>query len=287
MNKVGIICDINYSRHHLFKSYYRAIQNLYGEVQIVNHVDDLKGINLLFICDDHYSVHKAIWQNIMFIGYCNINKIKVVTLTNEKILNSYFPWNEEGLKMLNKFKYLYHYGMDVEDCQQLKLRLNRIPPSIYFEDSFPVNKDKKDKMVFIGSLSCPKNSYNERKELIRELKKDIDINVYENNIPTWNEYLKIISAYRFILSPIGNGNMITTRFYEVLDVESIPVHQVRENTLKYYDIEANYDDCIFFKDIPELRMRVDACKFNRSYNKIWMEECLQINLTMDFLYELN
>jgi len=52
MRNVGIICDINYERHHLFRSYFNAVKNIYGKVSIVKEVSDLENIDILFIGDD-------------------------------------------------------------------------------------------------------------------------------------------------------------------------------------------------------------------------------------------
>jgi hypothetical protein len=276
MNKIGMICDLSYSRHHLFKSYYKSISNIFGtKPKLIRTLDDLYGIKLLFIGDDHYGPHKVIWQQLDFIAYCNINQITVVVFTNEKILNSYFPWNAQDLQLLNRFKKLYHYTIDVEDCIKLGLKLNRTAMSIDFQEIIP-EIEKKDKVVFIGKVDCMKDSYRDRKNLLPELKKVLDLDIYESNIPTWEEYLKIIAGYRFVLSPLGNGNFFPMRFYEALAVKSIPIHQILDNTLDLYNIESNFDDCIFFRNISELQEKLSFFNHNVFYkestNVIWMED---------------
>ena len=146
MNKVGIICDLKYSRHHLFQSYFHAVENLFGLPRVVKSVDQLYGVELLFIGDDHYSEHKKIWQNNAFIEYCNTHHIKVVALTNEKILNSYFPWNADNLKALKRFHHLHHFAIDVDDCTELGIGLNRTAPSKFFKSLIPTSKSKLDKI---------------------------------------------------------------------------------------------------------------------------------------------
>lgn len=279
--KVGIICDLSYTRHHLFKSYYWAVSNLYGIPVVVNSIDDLKGVQLLFIGDDHYGPHKQVWQSKDFIAYCNINGIKVVVLTNETILRTYFPWNLVDLKKLNKFKCLYHYANDVDDCAELGLLLNRTAPSIHFKPDFDCAFQKKDKVVFIGKTECPKNSYQSRKNLLKTISKVIDIDVFDSTIPDWYEYVKLIAGYKYILSPLGNGNFFPMRFYEALAVGSIPIHQVRENTLRAYDIEHAGLNALFFKTIEDLP------KLSPSFTPepIWMEDTLKLNLIKDKLYD--
>lgn len=280
---VGIICDLSYERHHLFKSYYYSILNIFGNVRIIKGISDLVEITHLVIGDDHYGIHKQVWMNDNFISFCNDNKIKVIALTNEKIINSFFPWNEDNLKYLKKFRYLYHYTNDVDDCLQLGTKLNRTAPSKFFEPMFPRGNEKRNMIVFIGKLDCPKKSYNQRKNELDILKKNIRIDIYDSKIPKWEDYLKIISKYRFVYSPIGNGNFFPMRFYEALAVGAIPIHQVKKDTLKLYNIEASMQDCIFFEDVNEVVKKVKECELPCSINTYWMEDNLIEQFTKDKL----
>lgn len=280
MNSVGIICDLDYSRHHLFRSYYYSIKNLYGELRIVKGVEDLTGLDLLFIGDDHYGPHKDIWIKPEFIQRCNELKIHVTVMTNERILDSFFPWNKENFIKLRQFNLLTHYANDVDDCFKLGLKLNRQAMSLMLApiNTFP---EKKNKMVFIGKTQC--KSYRERNMVIQEIQKEIEVDVIASAIPTWEEYMKTIAQYRFVLSPIGNGNFFPMRFYEALAVDSIPVHQVRKNTLTLYDVEAQFDDCIYFEEPSELRKKISSFTLSESHNKIWMEDNLRNLLKQDNL----
>ena len=285
--KAGIICDLNYSRHHLFKSYYYAVANLYGGVRLVHSPRDVKDLDILFIGDDHYSVHKEVWMNNGFITECNQHHVKVVALTNEKILNSFFPWNEDNLKALKRFTHLYHYANDVDDCKTLGLRLNRTAPSKHFGPFLTSceRSSKNDKMIFVGQTKCIKNSYQERKDIIKAVQDaGIQVDIFESNISTWEEYIQLIAGYKYVFSPIGNGNFFPMRFYETLAVGCIPVHQVRENTLELYDRESTFGDCIFFTSIPQIVERMMLCDWGMSYNKFWMEDNLRIQLAKDHLY---
>lgn len=273
MNNVGIICDFSYTRHHLFRSYYYAVENLFGTPRIINSTEALAGIKLLFIGDPHFIPHREVWQRFGFIPYCNANNIKVVALNNEKILNSFFPWNVENLKVLNTFKHLYHYTTDVDDCDSLGLKLNRSTMSRHFQSIIPT-EPKKDKIVFIGVLDCPMNSYSTRKAFLREMQKTIKIDIVDA-VEKWEDYLRIIAGYRFVLSPLGNGNLFSMRFYEILSVKSIPVHQVKENTLDWYDVERGYSDCIFFKELSELKDKLGKFSLKESRNMIWMEDNIE------------
>ena len=284
MYKVGIICDLNYSRHFLFKSYFYSVKNLYGTPMLVKSTKDLQGIELLFIADDHYEVNKLIWQQEGFIEYCNTNDIEVVVLTNEKILNSYFPWNIDNLIRLNEIKNLYHYTIDVDDCILLGLKLNRCPMSRTVRDQIVVDiNNKKDKIVFIGTTKCGKDSYQNRVLCLEKLQKMIDIDIVDPSDVRWNNYFQTIAGYRFVLSPISNGNFFPMRFYEALSVKSIPIHQVKKNTLSYYNIESKFDDCIFFEEPEEVKDKLESFTLKTSHNKLYMEDTLGMMLKKDGL----
>jgi len=279
---VGIICDLKYTRHPLFKSYYYAFESLLGELRLVTEIKDLNDLTLLIIPDDHWDVHRNVWKQEGFIDACNERNINVLVISNEKMLNSFFPWNEENLVLLNKFNNLYHYAGDVEDCISLGLPLCRTALSIRFKPTkeIPV---KQDKLVFLGNTYCLLDSYRERKKLLWDLNGVIDIDIIPSNVPTWEEYMDILSQYRFVFSPMGNGNGFSMRFFEALAVGSIPVHQVGKNTLVFHDIEATFKDCIYFQNAEEVADKIKNCTLQRSYNEIWLEDFLRTLLTKDKL----
>lgn len=283
MKKVGIICDLNYSRHPLFKNYYYAIEYLYGATRLVTTINDLYDLDILFIGDDHWITHKLIWQDEDFIKRCNVLNIKVVVFTTEKILNSNFPWNVQINESLMLFNKLYHYTIDVDDCIALKTKLNRVLISRHYKNYFPPQEEKLDKIVFIGRTDCTWGSYSNRSETLRELAEVISIDILPSTIETWEEYMQTIARYRFVLSPIGNANTFPLRFYETLLVRSIPLHQITENTLQYYDIEAGFDDCIYFKDPGELPEKIKNCTITHSYNELWLEDYIKNLLKGDEL----
>jgi hypothetical protein len=278
--KIGIICDINYSFHPLFRSYYMAVRNIFGIVKIVKTVVDLEGLETLFIGDDHFAPNKDVWQLPGFIDYCNQYKIKVIVFTNERIVDSFFPWNVDNLNILNKFKYLYHYTADADDGEKLKTSINRMSMSKLLY-SHVEDTPKKNKVIFIGHTGG--KSYTERRDTLNKIKLIISIDIFEPKIPDWWDYMKIISNYQFVLSPVGNANEFPMRFYEALAVNSIPIQQVRSNTLQYYDLESKFDDCIFYEKVEELPEKIKNCKFQTSHNMIWMEDNIRICLGKDGL----
>ena len=285
MNNVGIICDLENNKHPLLKSYYHSVVNLYGaEPIIVTCSADLEGIDLLFVGDDHYIPHKTILHAPDFIDRCNSDNIKVVVFTNERIFDAYFPWNVDNYKAITKIKNLYHYAIDVDDCKKLGIRLCRSAPSKYFAPKLAsLEKDKTDSTIFIGKTNQQCKSYNERGEVLRDA--GILIFIHPPTVSTWAKYMRMYSGHRFVFSPIGNGNFFTMRFYEALAVGSIPIHQVRHDTLEYYDIEAKFDDCIFFEDPREVPEKVKNCTFKKSHNVLWMEDWMKVLLTDDNLLQ--
>lgn len=288
MKTVGIISDLKYSKHMQFKNYYYALQSLYGAVRIINKVDDLKGIQILFIGDDHYTVHRDVFTKDKFASYCNLHKIKVVVFTPEKILNTIFPWNESNNEFLNNFNHLYHYTYDTDDCKLLGTKLHRLCMSKTYKDVFPVDIESRlNRIVFIGSLDCPydkKNtSYQKRKELVESIQNTLPLDIFPASNRTWQEYMNIMSHYRFVLSPLGNGSALVTRFYEALLLKTIPIQQVAGDILSYYDIESKFEDCLYFENSDQIQGLVKSCELQSSTSEIWLEDYLATLLREDGL----
>jgi hypothetical protein len=268
---VGIVCDINYSWCFNLKQYYYAVKSLYKDVKIVDNISDLDGIELLFIGDDHTVTHKKVITQTGFVEKCNANDIKVVVMTSERIFDSFFPWNVDNYNFIKRFRNLYHYTGDVDDCIKLGTKLNRTVFSKHFKD-YVITDNKKDEIVFIGHANS--KCYNERMDILDQIKKLIPVTIISPTMNSWDEYIKTLSQYRFVLSPIGNGNIFTFRFYEALLVHSIPIHQVKENTLKYYDIEAKFNDCIYFQSPDEIVSKIKDYPWDRSHSELWFEDVL-------------
>ena len=100
-NKRGIICDLAYPDHPLFKSFCYALANIYQVPKIVKIIPDLVGLDMLFIGDDHYHWHKIIWKQPGFIKYCNDHNILVISFTTEKIHGTIWAGNIDNLHHLN------------------------------------------------------------------------------------------------------------------------------------------------------------------------------------------
>lgn len=283
MYQVGIICDLTWRRHRQFQNYYHAIETLYGSVRIVNSVEGLEGLEILFIGDDHFYNHRPVFTADGFVDYCNDHHIEVVVFSSEKIFGSKFPWNENNYYFLRYFKYLHHYAYDVDDCEKLGVPLHRLAMSKYYSNFGNKPEGKLDEVVFIGSTKCEKGSYDDRAAMLQKIFQYIDVTVIESKIHHWEDYMSVLSEYRFILSPLGNANALVTRFYEALLLRAIPIQQVTPKILKYYDIEAKFDDVIYFSDPAELPERIAKCKYQTSHSEIWIEDYFQTILTKEGL----
>jgi len=274
--RVGIICDLNWVKSPSMSNYYHALCNIFDNVKLVNSVEDLNDIELLFIGNDHFVTHKLIWHNDIFINICNEKNIKVCVYTAENIHHKIYPHNVETQRKLERFDNLYQRVIDPDDAIILNKKVARCMYSKYYKDNILIPEQKLNKCVFIGFM------YDHRRSLIDELRQTIDIDVVEP-IEYWQEYMQTLAKYRFVLSPNSYvANCFHLKFYEALLVDSIPIHQVYDNTLEYYPIEANYQDALFFKTANEVPDLIKNCSLEKSYNKPWLEEEL-----LDFFKDCN
>ena len=250
---VGIICDLSFKNHWLQESYYMSIKNIFDDVKIVFSENDLIGLNLLFICDEHFMPNKLIWMNDKFINKCNSQNIQVVIFNNEKILNSFFPWNEENQRNVNKFKNKIQFVYDVNDAKILNCDINKTYMSKYYLHNLKLEEThKKDKIVFVGNYK--NNTYGRRKILLDKIVNKFDVDIIDtDHNRSIKEYLNLINQYKYVLSPLGNGDFLPMRFYETLYVGSIPIQECT-NDMIYYMTE-EMDKSIFFESIDKLILK--------------------------------
>jgi hypothetical protein len=251
-----------------FKNYYYALLALYGEVRLVYNSCDLGGLDILFIGGAFHGPHMDIYQQPGFIDTCNDYDITVVLISVEKIISNIHPTHIELYKIIARSKKFIHYTYDIDDCKAFGTKLFRVLMSKHYKNWINVDvNSKKDKIVFVGLI------YQWRREVINWVSSKFPLDIY-SNIPTWEEYIKLIAGYRYVLSPLGDANAFVAKFYEILLVHSIPIHQVRSDTLKYYDTEAKFPDCIFFEDVKELPKKLSHCKLKYSLSEVWLEDYL-------------
>jgi len=284
MERAGIIADLEYSKHISFKNYYYAIENIYGGVRQVETTNDLNDVDILFIGDDHYGKHRSIFMQAGFPEMCNEKNIKVVIFTTERTFGTVYPWNESNYYETRKrFNNLWQYMTDVDDCIKTGAKLNRTLPSLHFKNPVEDVEKKVDKIVFIGTTEGYNDCYKNRRKLLADIVNTRTIDIITTPIPSWVDYMKKLSEYRFVLAPKGNCNAFSLRLYDALMVHSIPIQQVEANTLDYFDIEAGFSDCIFFETIEEMNDKIKNCNLVRSYSEFWMEDYIKKLLTEDDL----
>jgi len=274
---VGVVCDfLSWKGHWLQESYYMSLKNIFNDVKIIKNSNDLNDIDLLFICDEHFQYNKNVWMNDLFINKCNEKNINVIIFNNEKIYNSYFPWNEDIQRNVNLFKYKMQFVYDVEDAKILGADINRTYMSKNYINTITINPKKIDKLVFIGNYK--NNTYNRRKKLLEELTNIIDVDIIESNPNrTMSEYLNTINNYKYILSPLGNGDFVPMRYYESLFVGSIPVQQLTYNMDEFFINEKKKHNIIFFKDASDIKLEYYENNMQNYFMEDFMLFILQKN----------
>jgi len=133
----------------------------------VKCIEDLYGIEILFIPNDHFWLNLKIWKNVNFIDCCNNKNIDVIVFTNEQVNSVYHPWNVDIQKELLKIKKLHQYMVDVDDTKIYNTKLSRSLISKYYENYIEKTSNKLQKCVFIGSW----DGYPNQNETIKFYKK--------------------------------------------------------------------------------------------------------------------
>lgn len=278
----GILTNLEYEKHWLFKNYYYSLLNVYGEGNVirVQNINDLKNIKILFIGDEHFIPNKEIWMNDEFINKCNELKIHIFIFNNEKIFNSMFLWNEDIQKNINKFINYNQVVYDVDDSDLLGVDINKTYMSKYFLNDIVISTKKYDKVLFIGNFND--HTYDKRRYFLNEIKNKIDIDILQSDKNlTMNEYLNKISSYKYILSPLGNGNFVPMRYYESLFVNSIPLQQSNDGIIRKFQNEIKNNRGIFFTDIDELveKLKTPSLPNNNYYMEDFIKE--KVNLILN------
>jgi len=208
--KIGVISDVKHESSPAYESYYYACLNLFENVKLINNVDDLDGIDVLLCGNDHFKNHLNIWSDDRVINYCNDKNIPFFVHTVEHIHTKYYPHNLEIQKKLEKYKILNQRCWDIQDSILKNRSIARVLLSKNFLN-YKKPEEKKDSIIFIGKL------YDNRRNLINELSKHINVETIERGRFDYYEFLSKLAEYKYVLSPkslLVNG--IPGRFYESL-----------------------------------------------------------------------
>lgn len=288
--KIGIVCDLSYTRSLVISNYYHTIKNLYGDVIIVKEAKDLVGLDMVFIGNDHFAAHREIWTSSWFVFMCNKLKIKVIFLSCEKIVNSCYSSDVDHIqKTIASINDSKQYVWDADDSVLLDKKLIGFSISKYYKNKITIPQEKQNKCVFVGQYHAPE--YEDRRKILQEINKVIETDIITNFQGSWKEYLEIFAKYRYVLSPLsGISNSFPCRFYEALLVKSIPIHQVRSmDTLKYYSTEAGLHDCVYFTTAEDLKPKLSSFTetTSSSIDKLWFEDKLRNLLNEDGIFVPN
>ena len=141
-----------------------------------------------------------------------------------------------------------------------------------FLNTFNMNNFKKNKTLFIGNYKG--GSYNRRQEFLSEIVKYIDIGILESD-PNLKmcDYMNLLSSYKYILSPLGNGDFVPMRYYESIFLGSIPLQQSTEKIDKKFKNEKG----IFFINIGDLLEKIENYN-NCMKNDYFMEDFIKDNI---------
>ena len=259
-NDFGIICFDKRFDTSLFNNYRIALENYFQITNFkeIRSVNDLNDIEYIFIIDDHMT--RKIWMVDRFINFINEKKIKVIVFNFERIFNSQFKNNVDFQKELEKFKFLNQFVSDVDDAEILSKKF--ITKQLLSKSSKIINfsKSKKnERILFLGqnkqrliNFKVVKKYYENRDKTIKDFKKfNPNFDILINKSLPYKKYLNKLAGYKYILNPLGTGNFINIRFYETLELGSIPIQQITEKMIYRYD---ELDFCLKFKSPKKLEL---------------------------------
>ena len=262
--KIGIICHDNIEDigHINFDNYRKALKNYFKDSILldITSPEQLQEINLLIIADEHLSQHVDVWKKTQFIEEINKLNLKVLVLNIEKVYSSQFPWNEDHQKKLETINNLTQLFGDVEDRKIKGAVLNKHGLLSRDQKLKVEKKEKKNRIIFLGQAEG--SQYYRRQLVLNEIsnrstKIPIDINVTNRKL-TYQEYLQVLSEYKYVLNPLGCGNFLNLRFYEALSLGCIPIQQVTHEMIPLYkelDYSINFvnvNDIYINKEFKEM-----------------------------------
>lgn len=282
---LGIICNDKIVDISLFNNFRLALQNYFknDSFKDVKTVEDLTEIDTLFIVDEHFGPNVEIWKNDNFINYLNEKNIRTVVFNFEKIFSSKFPWNVDHQNKIETIKNLYQVVSDVDDAKRMgKDFINKQLLSKDSKIKQHFKGKKKDRVLFLGQndkIYNPSYAYSRRFQLIEEIERKhnlIDIHITDRKL-TYSEFLDKLSEYKFILNPLGTGDFLNVRFYEALEVGSIPLQQITEsmkNKYKELDFSHTFFNASDFK-IPEINFKKMEYYLEDYFEEIKLKELIK------------
>lgn len=257
-NSLALLCNDELKYNH-FNNFKLALYNYCGESNFkrVNSIEDLQNVTHLFIVDEHYPRNVDLWSNPAFYRELNDKNIRVIIFNTERIHVKEFPWNLTIQSKVLNLKNHCQFLIDTEEAEQYKKPfVNRFLLSRDVVYNVPKTELKKEAIIFAGNFSG--GQYNKRTELLEQLKKaqiGIPIDIINTKISSssfmpYDEYLKLLSGYKYILCPLGTGNFLAFRHYEAKHLGCIPVQHIHPQMQSWYKEEDNAS--IFFTEASQL-----------------------------------
>ena len=241
----GLICndEITLVSHCLFLNFRSALYNTFGQTSFkdINNVEDIEGITHLFIVDEHFGPNVNVWKKQELVDRVNQLDVKVIIFNFEKIFNSAFPWNIDHQRFVEQFKHLTQFLTDMDDVRRLNTPfLNK---QLLSKDTHVKKRNfnkKTDKVLFIGQMEG--NCYSRRREILSAVSQYLPLDIINTNRKyTYDEFLDILSQYKYVLNPLGAGNFLNLRYYEIIKLGSIPIQQVTPDMINNYtELQNNF-----------------------------------------------
>ena len=126
-----------------------------------------------------------------------------------------------------------------------------------------LNENKQNELIFIGQVDG--RAYKNRRKILKKVESFINIPFVIQNTKRkleYNEFLNILSKYKFVLNPLGNGRsqFLNVRYYEAVRLKCIPVQEITKNMLQHYK-ELQVLQSINFFNVKDLK-KVDFNSVN-------------------------
>lgn len=250
---IGILSidEVKVVGHSLFANFRLALQNyLQTSFLDVNTISELESIDILIIVDEHYSPHKKIWQNDLFIDKLNDRNIKVLIFNFEKIYNSQFPWNINIQKSVERINNKLQFVADVADSTILNCPLNK---QLLSKDTFLSipKENKNDEILFVGQIN---DYYPNRRKLLNSIQKINDkVKIIKTDRRfSYEEFIQLINDSKYVLNPLGTGEFINLRFYEALNLGCVVIQQYTDQMADKYP-ELNQANVLKFRNLKEFQ----------------------------------
>ena len=270
----GLICndEINLVSHCLFLNYRQALYNLFEQKNFkdIKSASELNDITHLFIVDEHFPPNVDVWKKQEIVNKVNELNIKVIIFNFEKIFNSAFPWNVDHQRFVELFKNLTQFLTDMDDAHCLNTPfLNK---QMLSKDTYVKRRNcnkKTDKVLFIGQMEG--DCYSRRRETLSRVSQYLPLEIISTNRKySYDEFLDILSQYKYVLNPLGTGDFLNLRYYEIIKLGSIPIQQVTPDMLNNYT-ELQNKFSINFCDPADLK-DINYLEFNQNQEELFLED---------------